>query len=226
MMDEKALQNLAQTPFSEMRPDFTNGVTTVRKKIIQKMKPKKLNGKNLNGDMLYNLAQNYVEAINNGAVPNIETAWTYICQSECLKASQKSTDNFEQEMQERFEQESPFSAENLDSLFKELKARSLKMFKKVAVGDNIEQYEAEIKQRMKKKYEQLKQENERNVDMVWNNHLIQNYSSIQQMLQENQYQSFEAFLGDIQQFIAFMQQQPPIDANGDKIIYGFVAEQI
>lgn len=79
MMDEKALQNLAQTPFSEMRPDFTNGVTTVRKKIIQKMKPKKLNGKNLNGDMLYNLAQNYVEAINNGAVPNIETAWTYIC---------------------------------------------------------------------------------------------------------------------------------------------------
>jgi cobalamin biosynthesis Co2+ chelatase CbiK len=61
------------------------------------------------------------------------------------------------------------------------------MFKKVAVGDNVEQYENEIKQRMKKKYDQLKQENERNVEMAWQNHLIQNYSSIQQMLQESQY---------------------------------------
>lgn len=55
------------------------GVKTVRKKIISKMKAKKMHGKNLNGEMLYNLACSYVEAINNGAVPNIETAWTYLC---------------------------------------------------------------------------------------------------------------------------------------------------
>jgi hypothetical protein len=40
----------------------------------------------LNGEMLYNLALTYVEAINKGAVPNIESAWSYICKNECLKA--------------------------------------------------------------------------------------------------------------------------------------------
>jgi hypothetical protein len=45
-----------------------------------------LNGKKLSGAMLCNLATSYVVAINNGAVPNIETAWTYICKDECAKA--------------------------------------------------------------------------------------------------------------------------------------------
>ena len=45
-----------------------------------------LNGKKLNGSMMATLAESYVVAINNGAVPNIETAWSYICKSECQKA--------------------------------------------------------------------------------------------------------------------------------------------
>ena len=47
------------------------------------MKPKMLNGKLLNGEMLMSLCDNYVTAINNGAVPNIESAWSYICKDEC-----------------------------------------------------------------------------------------------------------------------------------------------
>ena len=34
-----------------------------------------LNGKKLTGPMLATLAGSYVASINNGAVPNIETAW-------------------------------------------------------------------------------------------------------------------------------------------------------
>lgn len=45
-----------------------------------------MHGKKLNGLMLYNLALSYVDAINKGAVPNIESAWSYICKNECLKA--------------------------------------------------------------------------------------------------------------------------------------------
>lgn len=67
------------TPLENMRKEFIEGVNQVRKKIIYKMKVKKLNGKNLNGQMLYHLASDYVKAINEGAVPNIESAWTYIC---------------------------------------------------------------------------------------------------------------------------------------------------
>jgi hypothetical protein len=45
-----------------------------------------MHGKKLNGEMLFNLVLSYVDAINKGAVPSIESAWSYICKNECLKA--------------------------------------------------------------------------------------------------------------------------------------------
>ena len=47
------------------------------------MKPKSINGNLLNGVMLAKLLNSYVKAINEGAVPNIENAWNYICIDEC-----------------------------------------------------------------------------------------------------------------------------------------------
>ena len=41
------------------------------------------------------LAESYVTSINNGVVPNIENAWSYICKSECHKAIEESMQRFE-----------------------------------------------------------------------------------------------------------------------------------
>ena len=54
-----------------------------------------MNGKKLNGEMLYNLVLSYVDAINKGVVPSIESAWSYICKNECHKASIESYEKFE-----------------------------------------------------------------------------------------------------------------------------------
>lgn len=70
----------------KLRPEFVEQVQTLRRKVINRIKPKAINGRKLNGLMLYNLAQSYVDAINKGAVPSIESSWTYICKNECLKA--------------------------------------------------------------------------------------------------------------------------------------------
>ncbi len=43
----------------------------LRSKIFSKVRPITYNGKNLSGDMLLNLAKNYISAINKGIVPNI-----------------------------------------------------------------------------------------------------------------------------------------------------------
>lgn len=40
----------------------------------------------LTGSMIFDLVVSYTEAINKGAVPNIQNAWTYICQTENQKA--------------------------------------------------------------------------------------------------------------------------------------------
>lgn len=36
--------------------------------------------------MIGNLILSYIDAINTGAIPSIESAWNYICKNECGKA--------------------------------------------------------------------------------------------------------------------------------------------
>jgi len=49
-----------------------------------------MNGMKLNGQMILDLVTSYVDAINWGAVPNIQQAWIYICKNECQKALDES----------------------------------------------------------------------------------------------------------------------------------------
>eukprot|EP00826_Nyctotherus_ovalis_P014179 TRINITY_DN13925_c0_g2_i1.p1 TRINITY_DN13925_c0_g2~~TRINITY_DN13925_c0_g2_i1.p1 ORF type:complete len:340 (-),score=85.66 TRINITY_DN13925_c0_g2_i1:65-1084(-) len=76
---EDDLQNLENLELKELRPEFMEQVEELRNKVINRMKVKMLNGKRLDGEMLCDLARNYVEALNKGVVPNIENAWSYIC---------------------------------------------------------------------------------------------------------------------------------------------------
>lgn len=67
----------------QLRPEFFEQVMNLRKKILTRCKPKTLNGVQLNGEMFISLTKNYLAAINDGAVPNIENAWSYLCKNEC-----------------------------------------------------------------------------------------------------------------------------------------------
>jgi len=86
LTDEEGLQNLAKMEIDQLRPEFFEQVIQLRRKMLNRMYPKMINGKMLNGEMLADICQTYCNAINDGAVPNIQSAWTYICQNECLKA--------------------------------------------------------------------------------------------------------------------------------------------
>ena len=59
------------------------------------MRAKEVNGKAITGPILLNLAMKYVEAFNTGSVPNIETAWTYICKNESQKALMQARSQFQ-----------------------------------------------------------------------------------------------------------------------------------
>ena len=93
--NEELLQNLEQVEEEKFRPDFVDQVVHLRKKVIHCVKAKTLNGSQLSPEMFLILAQNYVDAINQGAVPNIENAWTYICQNESKKSMEKSLEIFD-----------------------------------------------------------------------------------------------------------------------------------
>lgn len=89
--NEKDLQKLDEMEEDFFRAEFVEQMKNVRKKIFKKIKPKTLNGKNLTGPMLVEICKAYAEAINSGKVPNIESAWTYLCQQQSYKALNRKT---------------------------------------------------------------------------------------------------------------------------------------
>ena len=79
----------------QLRPEFAGQIINLRRFIINRIKPKTMNNKNLNGAMYGELVKSYIFAINEGAVPNIENAWSYVCRNECMKAMAESIEIYE-----------------------------------------------------------------------------------------------------------------------------------
>ncbi len=53
---------------------------------MSKAKTKRINGHEINGCMLIELANSYIKALNDGEVPVIENAWTNVCHFEQERA--------------------------------------------------------------------------------------------------------------------------------------------
>ena len=144
-----------------LRPEFVEQVHTLRRKVINRIKPKSINGRKLNGEMLFNLALSYAEAINKGAVPSIESSWSYICKNECLKAMQDSYEVFERKFYNIFQENVPMHEQELNEAFKTSKRLAMEIFDKVAVGDIRNEFIKQLKTRMQQKLEMLSMENEK-----------------------------------------------------------------
>ena len=138
---------------------------TLRRKILNRVKPKLLNNKKLNGAMMAGLITAYVDSINNGVVPNIESAWTYICQSECQKALENAVKEFEFEFKENFEMKAPMFEDELKELYKESKKEALKKFNSSSLGEMQEEFLRDVKEKFKQIYEQFSAENKRQASL-------------------------------------------------------------
>jgi hypothetical protein len=64
---------------AKLRPEFMDQMVKLRERIFKRVKPKVLNGRFINGEMLLELCHAYTASINKGSVPCIESAWTYLC---------------------------------------------------------------------------------------------------------------------------------------------------
>jgi fructosamine-3-kinase len=98
--------------------------------------------------MLFNLAKSYVDAINKGAIPSIESSWSYICKNECLKATQNSYESFERQFYEGFKTQSPMGDDELKELYTICKKEALTYFGKNAVGDVRDEFLVTLKTKM------------------------------------------------------------------------------
>ena len=80
--DEDQLQNLNNPSLRDMRPEFSQQFKLFKSKVMTECPPKMMNSKPVNGRMLSSLVEQYIKAINEGAVPNISTAWENVVDTE------------------------------------------------------------------------------------------------------------------------------------------------
>ncbi len=79
----------------DLRPEFVEQVIQFKKSVLERIQPKKLNGNLIDGAILTELIKNYVSAINEGAIPNIENTWQRICRTECQNRSSEALKFYE-----------------------------------------------------------------------------------------------------------------------------------
>lgn len=132
----------------------------LRNRVLNRVKPKQLHGKPLNGEMLAGLIGSYVNAINEGAVPSIESAWSYICKSECAKAVEEAQDIYERVILANVDARFPLSEDELRLYHREAKESAIEQFQLKAVGNEMNGYLTELKNIISEKYNALKADNE------------------------------------------------------------------
>ena len=66
---------------SELSPAFKIKAEKVYKHLTTNIKPMSLNGQVFDGSLLTAYIDDLVNQINNGALPNIENTFTYICRT-------------------------------------------------------------------------------------------------------------------------------------------------
>eukprot|EP01127_Copromyxa_protea_P000187 TRINITY_DN1017_c0_g1_i2.p1 TRINITY_DN1017_c0_g1~~TRINITY_DN1017_c0_g1_i2.p1 ORF type:complete len:1074 (+),score=388.28 TRINITY_DN1017_c0_g1_i2:123-3344(+) len=79
---ERDLKSIDSIPESSLRPEFLEGMDRLRKSVFDKIEPKTIMGKRIDGEGFLNLIQNYVDSVNSEVVPNIENTWDRVASQE------------------------------------------------------------------------------------------------------------------------------------------------
>jgi hypothetical protein len=226
LTNEDKLQNLINLPMEELRPEFVEQITVLKKKVLNRVKAKKINGRTLNGTMLWNLMTSYVHSINKGAIPSIESSWVYICKNECQKAMDLSFEIFVEAFKGETNGDGPFDEYEFKDIYKKCRQAAFENFQKVAVGDVKEEYMAELKNRVKQKMEQYRNDNEQQCEHECMMFLRQNYTEIERALKNQQYPDFISYLQDIEQFRQIFHDSGPPGSKRVEIMLEFCLKAV
>ena len=166
VINEEKLRELDKLPLDSLRPQFAEQVLELRKKIVLRARPKIVNGAELSGDNVVELAKTYIAAINDKGVPNIESAWTYLCKAQSRKAFDKAIEEYENGMRESLGSTWPVSKDVLKAIHRECAEQALKEFKRDALGDNLDATRERLEETIQEKYSYLKNENRKDFEKL------------------------------------------------------------
>ena len=99
VVDQQRLWNLESLPGEELDAKFLEAGEAFTKHIFSQEASKSINGKAITGRMFLSLVETYVDTINSGAVPSVDTAVNQMAASENKKAKEAAVEVFENAIQ-------------------------------------------------------------------------------------------------------------------------------
>ncbi len=230
LTEESNLQNLDKMDLSQLRPEFSEQVNNLRKIALKQIKPKTLNGKQLNGEMFCNMIKCYVEAINQGAVPVIENAWGFMCKNECAKAMKNSAAVYEKYVTENFSlfnsKKTPNTAQELRKIHVEAKDKAIESFKRYAIGNFFDEYLLKLKIEIRQKQQNFQKQNESETEKACMGFLLKNYSDIEKNINQGSYKNIADFSVDIEDFLEYFKKAAPQGPNREIHLYSFLLKNV
>lgn len=224
--NEEALQNLEEMEEKDLRQDFLEQVVQLRKKVLHGVKPKLLNGKQLSPNMFITLAESYVTSINKGAVPNIENAWTYICQNESKKSLEKAIVHFDEFLNDQIFHYLPMEENDLRERFKEAKDECKQIFIKNSVGGVSNEHLEELKFQIQQKMDKVFQENERECQLQCDQFLDSAYEGIYKKLNKGEFADFYEYESHLKEFQQYYYSEAPSGPMRNDCLYTFINDKL
>ena len=224
--NEKDLHNLENLELQELRQEFVDQYMSLRNKVLNSVKPKALNGRALNGEMLVELIESYVNAVNKGAVPNIENAWNYICKNECGKAFEEAQEIYNKKLSEQLTDNYPNFEDEVLSFHKEARRKSFTFFRERALGEEAQRFAIKLKETLNEKWQQLKFQNDMDSEKQCLEFLRNNYNSINHKVKSSEYKSFLEFEREIRTLQNYYKEHGPKGPQRDKLLFQFCQGKI
>ena len=225
LLEEGNLQKLERTPASKLRKEFIEQVNYLRKTVLNSINPKKLNGQELNGEMFIDLVKSYVKMINEGAVPVIQTAWTYMRQNQALIAKKNAVENYKKKTNELVNK-FPMKEEFLKNSLKKIKKEIILNFNEEIIGEPEEKDSKELKSELKKIKTEIISKNINSTKTQTNRFLNENYKNIDEKIKNGEYLNIAEYKDDIEQFVQYCLNKCPNGPNRDILIYEFIIKNI
>ena len=170
--------------------------------MLNSINPKKLNGQELNGEMFIDLIKSYVKMINEGAVPIIQTAWTYMRQNQALIAKKNAIENYKKKTEELYNK-FPMKEEFLRNVLKKIKKEIIFSFNDEIIGEPEEKDIKELKSELKKIKGEIILKNINTTKTQTTRFLNDNYKNIDEKVKNGEYSNIAEFKDDIIQFVQF-----------------------
>ena len=133
-------------PLAQLAEPFQHGVRALKRRIFECARAKTMgtNGPALNGPMLLQLAESYVEAINGGALPTISTAWQAAISLECHRALDEARAQYAAGVGAATQRAEMLDEATWRAEHSRLQAEALLHFKSQALGDGSKAFEEQL----------------------------------------------------------------------------------